>query len=696
MTPVLQPVNYPKPFTMVTYHRPASPLKRLVATLALTGWLVGINTHAVAAERIALNFVNSDIAEVAKAIGVMTRKTFIIDPRVKGTLNIVTPQPVGRSLAYDILVASLRLQGFAAIETEGGVVRVVPETEAKQYAMPASKMRNSSLLSRGQIISKVIPLEHIPAAQVLMVLRPLVGANNAINADPSSNSLVIADYAENVAHIEEIIAGLDQPNLNAPQIIPLRYVSASEIAGLINRVFASAAPGAMNNELQKIDVTVDTRTNSLIVTTNNAARLARVQSLVSKLDVPTPVAGNVHVIYLKNAKAEKLAQTLRNILTTDTTSPQAPATAQAANNKAAPGSTPDLGPGMIQADLASNALIVIAPDAVFENIKNVVEKLDVRRAQVLVEALIAEVSADKAAEFGIQWMHMGTNGVIGGFGHSGTNNIGMLAANPLNALSSATQGFNIGAGGSVKTLVEGTAAEYQNGVLVTPSIPAVQFYSLGLLATALQTKANANILSTPTLLTLDNEEAKISVGSNVPFQTGSYQIATGGSASPFTTIERKDVGLILKVKPRITQGGTINMEISQEISKLREAANPTLSATDKRSIDSTVLVDDGQTIVIGGLIEEQVQDTEDRVPVLGDIPVLGNLFKYSTRKHVKTNLMVFLRPVILRDAEKTTAVSNARYDYILNEEKAAAPGAKPLLPVVPTLTLDRQIDRNTH
>ncbi|MDD4882703.1 MAG: type II secretion system secretin GspD [Gallionellaceae bacterium] len=626
--------------------------------------------------KISLNFVNADIGEVLKAIGQVTGKTFIVDPRVKGTLNIASPQPVSKSVAYDILLSSMRLQGYAAVESNG-VVRIVPEADAKFYALPyTGKSKRGKGLAQGQMVSRVFPLHHESAAQMVVVLRPLVSPNNVISADTSSNSLLVTDYADNVARLEEILANLDVPDVGEPVIIPLRYASAQEVAGLINRVFTSqpTAPG----DPQRVDIAVDNRSNSLVVQSNNPSKLARVHALLAKLDVPTPVAGNVHVIYLKNAQAEKVALTLRNILNADTGSlqPNQPTSAPAATGqKTASGGTPDMGPGMVQADTASNALIITAPDAVFSNIKAVVEKLDVRRAQVLVEALIVEVSADKAAEFGIQWLGAGSaDGIVNGgkvfgiFGNSNTNtNIGTIAAaavsNSAGAAAGIATGLNLG---------------------------LFKDKNLGVLARALETNANANILSTPTLLTLDNEEAKISIGSTVPFLTGQYSV-TGSSATanPFSTYERKDVGLTLKVKPRISEGGTINLAISQEVSKLRQAADPTLSATDKRSIDSNVLVDDGQIVVLGGLIEEQVQDTEDKVPLLGDIPGLGNLFRYNTRKHVKTNLMVFLRPVIVRDKETAADVTHARYDYILGVQEKATPRHKVLLPDIPPLTMDR-------
>lgn len=660
----------------------ASPscLRGLLSALALAAILTLPSTAGAAEPKISLNFVNADIGEVLKAIGQVTGKTFVVDPRVKGTLNIASPQPVSKSVAYDILLSSMRLQGYAAVESDG-VVRIVPEADAKFYALPINgKTKRGKGMARGQMVSRIFPLHHESAAQMMVVLRPLVSPNNVISADTSSNSLLVTDYADNVARLEEIIANLDVPDVGEPVIIPLHYASAQEVAGLINRVFTSQ-PTAPNDP-QRVEIAVDNRSNSLVVQSNNPSRLARVHALLAQLDVPTPVAGNVHVIYLKNAQAEKVAQTLRNILNADTGSLQSNQTtsstassAAASGQKTAAGAAPDMGPGMVQADTASNALIITAPDAVFSNLQAVVEKLDVRRAQVLVEALIVEISADKAAEFGIQWLGAASandvsdgSKLFGVFGNSNSNtNIGTIAGAALSN--------NVGA-----------AAGIASGL----SIGLFKDKSLGVLARALETHADANILSTPTLLTLDNEEAKISIGSNVPFLTGQYSVTgSTATANPFSTYERKDVGLTLKVKPRISEGGTVNLAISQEVSKLRQAADPTLSATDKRSIDSNVLVDDGQIVVLGGLIEEQVQDTEDKVPLLGDIPGLGHLFRYNSRKHIKTNLMVFLRPVIVRNAEAAADVSHARYDYILGVQKAAALPHKAMLPDVPPVTLDR-------
>ena len=633
---------------------------------------------------ITLNFVNADIGSVIKAMSEMTGRTFVVDPRVKGTLSITSPRPVSPSVAYDIVLSALRMQGYAAVQVNG-VVRIIPEADAKFYANAATGRARGGR-SGGEMVTRTFTLRHESATQLQTALRPLIGANGTFNAEPDSNTLIVTDYADNLARLEQVVASLDIPTADEPVLIPLKYASAEEISALVSRVFMplpGQGPGGSTYDL--LQVGVDNRSNSLIVRGRDRNLISKVQNLAATLDVPTPVAGNVHVIYLKNAQAVEVAKTLRNILTANTsglsqTTGEQTSTAQTSTSTKS-SSSQDLGPGMIQADPGSNALIITAPEAVFANIKTVVEKLDVRRAQVLVEALIAEVSAEKAAQFGIQWMHLTSNGVVGGFGNSNAStNIGAIAANPANA----TQGFNLGLVKGLVTLGSATNTFDPTTGVLTSSTPAASLYNLGVLAQALQTDANANILSTPTLLTLDNEEAKISVGSNVPFLTGQFTLTgTSGTASPFQTIQRQDVGLILKVKPQISQGGTIRLTISEEVSKLQPSSNPTLASTDKRALDSTVLVDNGQIVVLGGLIEDQVTETEDHVPLLGDIPVLGYLFRYKTRDHTKTNLMIFLRPVIVRNAEDAAAVTNPRYDYILGQQKDLAPTHHLMLPDAP-------------
>ena len=429
-----------------------------------------------------------------------------------------------------------------------------------------------------------------------------------------------------------------------------------------------AAAAAAADSSMRFVLGADARTNSLLLRTGNPSRVARVRDLAEKLDIDTGRPGNMNVVYLKNADAVKLAQTLRAVVSGDASSNTLPAGGVVAGAGAA-------NSGMIQADSASNALIITAPSAVYNNLRAVVELLDVRRAQVFVEALIVEVTADKAAEFGIQWQDLtGLNGtgsqVIGGtnFGAAGVGGGNIISASG-NIASSVSRGLNIG---------------IVNGTTTLPGVGTV--LNLGVLARALETDANANILSTPNLLTLDNEEAKILIGQNVPFITGS-QLSTGANATPFQTIERKDVGLTLRIKPQISEGGTVKLQIFQEVSNVDSLINVAGVITNKRSLESTVLVNDGQIIALGGLIQDSVKDSTEKVPFLGDIPFLGALFRYEKRQHNKTNLMVFIRPYVLRTASASQGLTQERYEYILGEQERGQVSGHAILPSMPAPTM---------
>jgi general secretion pathway protein D len=616
-------------------------------------------------EQVTLNFVNADIDSVVKAVGLITGKNFIIDPRVKGTVNIVSAKPVPRELTYQILLSALRLQGFAAVEGQG-VVKILPEADAKQnFSVTTGK----SVEARGdRIVTQVYPLQYESANQLLPILRPLISPNNTIAAYPNTNTLVITDYADNVKRINKIIDSIDQPGGGEVTMIKLKHASAVDLAQQLTRLVAegpaaAVAPGAPmagGEPGQKFVITPDPRTNSLLVRSDNPARVTRVRKLVEEMDVPTDSPGNMHVVYLRNADAVKLAETLRAILSGEGKAVQAAGASPAGAAATATSS-------IVQADAATNSLIITAPDNVYNGLRSVIDKLDARRAQVFVEALIAEVTTDKAAEFGIQWQSpIGSNSantaVVGGtnFGSGGSNILGLSAGNTLPG-----SGFNL-------------------GVLRRIMIGDKEVVGLTALARALESDANANILSTPNLLTLDNEEAKIIIGKNVPFITGSYAQSgastSGSTINPFQTIERKDVGLSLKVKPQVTEGGTVKLQIAQEVSSIQDTTNQAGIITNKRSIETTVLVEDGQIIVLGGLIQDDVEDSADKVPGLGDIPLLGHLFKTERRTHTKTNLMVFLRPVVLRNAASAESLTGDRYDYIRNLQGAAALPSRLLLP----------------
>ena len=625
---------------------------------------------AASADLVTLNFVNSDIEGVVRVVSELTGRNFIIDPRVTGSINIISAQPVPRSSVYSTFLSALRLHGYAVIE-DSDIVRIVPEADGRLFSGPVSGPGNTPSGSGDQLVTRVFTLEYESAALLVPILRPLIAPNNIINAYQNSNSLVITDYAGNLERIAQVIAAIDQPGSQDPVVIALQHASAVDLAQTINKLFPESVQGGLSAEpTQRFTVVADPRSNSLLVNSGDPERLVRLRNFVAMLDTPSSVAGNIHVVYLKNAEAVKLAETLRAIYQGEAATQSTGSTAAQAQQTAGQQTS-----GIIQADAATNSIIIIAPDAIYNSLRAALDKLDVRRAQVYVEALIVELTADRAAEFGVQWQSLGAFGETGSQGFGGTNfggtgqNIIGTSINP----TSAGAGLNVG-------IVDGSF-----------SLPGFdQMLNISVLIRALESDANANILSTPTLLTLDNEEAEIIIGQNVPFVTGQFAVSGASvTPSPFQTIERHDVGLTLRIKPQISEGGTVRLEIYQEVSSINDKSNPAGVITNKRAVASTVLVDDGQLVVIGGLIQDNVNTSTQRVPVLGSIPLLGGLFRYENRQQGKTNLMIFLRPTLVRDSRGADVFTGERYDYIIGEQEKAALPSEGLLfdmhnPVLPT------------
>ena len=669
------------------------------------GWPLPAAAQDPAANQATLNFVGAEIESVVKAIGHYTGTTFIIDPRVKGTISVVSEKPVTKAEAYNLLTSALRLQGYAAV-TAGGITKVVPEADAKLQAGPIQ----TGQVRGDQIATQVFRLDYESATNLVPVLRPLISPNNTINANPGSNSLVITDYADNLRRLGRIIAALDAPPTTEPEIIPVRYGIASDVAALTNRLLDGGGPtgGAPNapGAADRIGVLADPRTNSIILRAQSPARANLAKSLIAKLDQPTSTPGNVHVVYLKNAEATRLAQTLRAVVAGESASAtgqgnqpsqqlqQATSAFNQNQNQNQQGGQqvqplqqqqqgplPTGGPGgFIQADPATNTLIITASEAVYRNLRTVIDQLDARRAQVYVESLIVEITSDKAAEFGFQWAGLsgdsGSSYRVGGISSfsSGGNNLAQLGL----ALRAAR------ADGSIPAVLP------SNGLNLGIFRQIGGELGLGVLARALESEGNANILSMPNLITLDNDEARIIVGQNVPFVTGQFTTAASGGSSgvnPFQTIERKDVGLSLRVRPQISEGGTVKMQIYQETSSVQPGATVADLRTNKRSIETNVLVEDGDIIALGGLIEDTLTDNVEQVPGLGDIPVVGNLFKYQNRTRGKKNLMVFLRPTVIRTAEQGNSVTVNRYDYIRGQQFLSTPREHFALPPANTPVL---------
>ncbi len=703
------------------------------AALAQTAITTG-TASIRAGEPVTLNFANADIESIARTMATITGKSVVVDPRIKGTMNLVTDRPVSPQAAFEQFLAALRLQNYTVVEA-AGLYKVVPEADAKLQGGTVRITQGGAggqVPGGGQIVTQIFKLNFESANNLVPVLRPLISPNNTINVNPGNNSLVITDYADNLQRLSRIIASMDVANASDVEVVQLEHAVATDIVPMLQRLLeggqtvsasgsatAGAAPGAAQTDnAYRTSVLADPRTNSILLRAANPARLSQAKMLIGKLDSPSRggnASGNIHVVYLRNADATALATTLRAALAGQDGNSASPSTnlsssgssgglstntrsgstslsgstsgtlGSSASNSSAGGlgsgarlgtgtslgTSGDSGSatgGIIQADTATNSLIITAPEPLYRQIRAVIDQLDSRRAQVLVESLIVEVSAEKAAQFGVQWQSLlgqGNNvvGVIGNNFTVGGANLFNLAAGIANGTYSTLPSAGMNAGLAFK----------HNGE-----------YVLGALANLLQSNADGNVLATPNLLTLDNQEAQILVGQNVPFVTGSYANSTGSSTvNPFTTVERKDVGLTLRVRPQINANGTVKLTIYQETSDVLAGTttNANGPTTNKRSIESTVLVDDGSVIVIGGLLQDQYSGSVQKVPYLGDIPGIGALFRSDTRSRKKTNLMVFLRPVVMRDAAATQQVSMDRYELMRGAQIAAQPEQSTRVPI---------------
>ena len=610
-----------------------------------------------------LNFVDADIGSVAVVMAAILHRPIAVDPRVKGTLSLYTEQPVGPTQAYAMFVASLRGLGYAVVSNQG-LLAIVPETDAKLLAGYSGR-RNVRTGPGNEVDTQVFRLAHESAANLVGVLRPLISPNNTINVNSGSNALVITDYADNLVRLGRLIATLDVPSATDVEVIPLHHGTAANLAATVLRLIDNPAPAATANgaggaapatstgaATHAASIVADPNLNALLVRAPSAAQLDSIRALVARLDQPGASSGNIHVVYLKYAEATRLATVLRSATANDAGKPAtAPGGSSGGGGAAAPASAgaavasmgssasgtssttatpvsatsqPTTG-GYIQADPATNSLIITAPEPAYREMLAAIELLDTRRAQLYVESLVVEVDATRAIDVGLQWKQI----------------------------------FSI----SQSTLSTTT---------------------LGDIAEALQSMAGTNILSTANVVTLDNEEAQIVVGQNVPFVTGSYATTGSNTASPFQTVERKDVGVTLRIRPQIGPDGNIRMKIMQESSSVSATTTPGTSnagpATNKRSIESTVLVNDGKIIVLGGLIEDSYESEAGQVPGLSEIPYVGALFRYFTRTRKKTNLVVFLRPHVLSDEASTTALSLDRYDVIRARQAEHPKDVRQVLP----------------
>lgn len=679
-------------------------LGRCALALALMAQLPGEAQNLSTRSRapVTVNFVNADIDGVTRAFAAMIGRAIVVDPRVKGSITVYSEQPQSVNQAWQSYQSALRGLGFAVVES-GGLLKVVPEADAKLQTGTVTIGETVAGAPKGdQVITQIFTLRHENPNNLVPILRPLISANNTINANPTSNSLVITDYAGNLERIGRIIAALDLPSNTGVEVIPLQHAVAADLAPLVQRLSDASAgpqvpgvPGASGGTT----VLPDSRANALLVRAANPARLAAVRVTIAQLDRPSTLlgpGGGMWVVHLKNADAVRLATVVRAAFGAFGSAGVSGGSAAAAGSgslavstqPSSSGGIPAAGTGggggglsapaqvstggFIQADPATNSLVITAPEPLYKQVRALIDQLDTRRAQVYIESMIVEVAAGDAADFGFQWQGLlgksgDKTGLVAGTNFTpagGAGNIISVNTGAVQGQINVGQGFNLG------------LLRAYNGVT-----------TLAAIARALQSQAETNIVSTPNLITLDNEEAKIVVGENVPFITGQFTGAggTSGTTNPFQTIERKDVGITLRIRPQIGEGGAVRMTIFQEQSSVKQdtAAGTTNAgpSTTKRSIENTVVVDDGAILVLGGLIEDRFIVNKSKVPLLGDIPWLGALFRSESRERKRTNLMVFLRPVVMRDADAANRFSADRYDQIRGQQQTTQPQPSVLMPI---------------
>lgn len=691
-------------------------------------WGVALGLGSLAAQAtddtVTLNLANADVSMVLKLASEVTGKMFVLDPKVKGSVNVVSAAPMPRALVYPTLVAALRLQGIGVVE-EGKVVRILPEADARQQS--ASVGMAGTPVAGDAIATRMFPLKYEAAQSVASAIKPILNSNATVVAYPANNTLLVTDYSQNIKRLEVVLAAIDVPGMGLPVMVPLTHATAAELAPIIQNLMSEApaqsgaatgggatasagGTGAAGTQVMVMvgdgfAVVAEPHSNSLLLRSNSPGKLLRARQLIQQIDRPE-AGGNIEVIYLKNAVASEVAQMLRAILSADQSTAKAAgtvggesSTTSALNPNRSSAVAPSSGSGgiasagaanamgggsnnaggwqsvgglvqgsYVQADVANNAILISAPNIIIERLRKVIKQMDLRRAQVYVEALIAEVNSDTASQFGFQWQALagldaGSTGtrLVGGtnFLGGGTNILGM-AQNPVGAGVGA--GLNLGVASGTITLPNGSVIN-----------------NLSALASFLETSNSGNILSTPNLMTLDNQEAQIMIGQDVPVVTGSYSSSgSSATATPFQTFERRKVGLSLRILPQVSEGGMVRMKIIQEASSVvtgsvNNASGPTINT---RTIETAVQVQDGGLIVLGGLLQDSLSDVENKVPGLGDVPLFGALFRHTSKARTKTNLLVFIRPKTLRSAQADALLSADRYAYIQGQQQAINEKAK--------------------
>ncbi|MEI6335182.1 MAG: type II secretion system secretin GspD [Methylococcaceae bacterium] len=615
---------------------------RLLISLVLTFFCA---VSMAEKDEFSLNLNNVDIHALIETVADATGKNFIVDPRITGNISVVTSTPMKASQVYDVFLSILKVHGFSAIPN-GNIVKIIPNITAKQDG-EESELRTRSL-SGDEQLTRIVQVHHVDATMVVTTLLPLMPQYAFMAAVPESNTIILSDTAANVNRLALMIKQIDTSDAQKIEIISLRNANATDLIQPLNTLIASTNAGKTNQGGPPL--VADDRSNSIIIGGDPDLRL-QLRALIANLDTPIEKDGDTEVIYLHYAVAKELVETLTGVGEKKDGNSNQPKT-QATTEK-----TFD-----IRADDATNSLIITAPNEKMRSLKSVVKQLDIRRAQVHIEAIIAEVNYDKTQDIGVEWhTKLVENGVA-------------VSSSPISLGDMAS---NVGKGLSV-------------GYLVGSELRA--------LLTAFAKDKNVNILSTPSVVTMDNEEASMIVGQNIPILSGSFTAGAGLPANAVNTYTRQDVGVKLKVTPQINEGNAIKLKVKQEVSSVDQTVkNDTTSGgatLNKREIDTSVLVDDGKILVLGGLIGDDVQVSVNKVPFLGDLPLLGFLFQSNTTAVVKKNLMVFLRPVIMRDPEKASLITNDRYNALRgNQEQSGKHGLLLMpnehAPILPELTPDR-------
>jgi len=620
-------------------------LKRFASVLLLSLLLV---SKPIVAQDFTVNLKDTDIQEFIEFVADVTGTTIVIDPSVKGKVKVVSSKPVSRAELYDLFLSILDVHGYTAVRS-GEIVRVIPNKNAR--SAPVDVISGTSVIN-DEYVTQVIRLENVSAAKLIPVLRPLVPQQAHMAAYAPSNAIIISDIRANINRIAEIIDRMDQSAVKKTEVVKLRYGVASDVVEMLKTLEKSrAGEGADAND--EASLVADKRTNSVIVTADEVS-IERIKGLIDYLDIPLEQSGNVRVMYLEYADATEVAEVLtrvmQNLARLDDESSGRTRAANAAKST-------------IEADAGTNSLIITADTDEMAALEAVIARLDIRRAQVLVEAIIVEIDVTEGRELGLQWLFANDSGLYG------------------SNISPARQGSNAAI---AQAILPEDAASTEIGVRdlagALSQVPGTTFgwgvvdqnLTMTTILNTLEKQGNTNILSTPSLLTLDNEEAFITVGQQVPFVTGSYTNtgAANGVANPFQTIQRENVGVTLQVTPQINEGDSVVMDIVQEVSSISQQA---LSASDvitnERKIETKVLAKDGDIVVLGGLVKDDIQDSQQGVPLLSGIPVLGRLFRSDVVSVTKSNLLVFIRSTIIRDDDDLAGATAEKYRYIRDQQR---------------------------